>query len=174
MLVEAVRASYAYGSWANERVFDAAEHLTPEQLLAPGSAGRGSIRDTLVHLVFAHKGWLVWWDGSLSAAEAYGRRPDLDAFPSVAAVREAWAAVDASTQAFLANLTDQTLAGVFENTMPNGMVFRLPLWQMMLHVANHGTQHRSEVAAMLTAAGHSPGDLDMLGYFRPFGDATRA
>ena len=42
---------------------------------------------------------------------------------------------------------------------------------MMLHVANHGTQHRSEVAAMLTGFGHSPGDLDVLGFFNPFGDA---
>jgi uncharacterized damage-inducible protein DinB len=35
---------------------------------------------------------------------------------------------------------------------------------MMQHIANHGTQHRSEVAAMLTEAGHSPGDIDMLFY----------
>ena len=40
----------------------------------------------------------------------------------------------------------------------------LPLWQPMLHVVNHGTQHRSEAAVLLTEAGASPGDLDLIDY----------
>ena len=41
-----------------------------------------------------------------------------------------------------------------------------PLWQLMLHVVNHGTQHRAEAAAMLTEYGHSPGDIDFTIYLR--------
>ena len=37
-----------------------------------------------------------------------------------------------------------------------------PSWQMLAHLANHGTQHRSEAAVLLTRAGRSPGDLDMI------------
>jgi uncharacterized damage-inducible protein DinB len=40
------------------------------------------------------------------------------------------------------------------------------LWQAMLHVLNHGTQHRSEAAAMLTEFNHSPGDIDFMVFLR--------
>jgi uncharacterized damage-inducible protein DinB len=49
-------------------------------------------------------------------------------------------------------------------TNTKGKPFAYPLWQLMLHQANHATQHRSENAAMLTRFGHSPGDLDFVLY----------
>ena len=39
-------------------------------------------------------------------------------------------------------------------------------WHLMAHVVIHGTQHRSEAAILLTSAGHSPGELDLIGFLR--------
>jgi uncharacterized damage-inducible protein DinB len=171
-MLEAVRAVYGYNRWATERVLDAAACLTPEQWLTPGNAGRGSIRDTLVHIVSAQRFWLAWWDGSLRPEEARRLRLKPDDYPDVAAIRAMWEKVERATQDFLERLSEVQLVREYTNVQPDGRIFCLPLWQMMLHVANHGTQHRSEVAAMLTGFGHSPGDLDALVYFRPYGDSS--
>lgn len=164
MLAEALRTFYDYNTWATERIFDTAAQLTPEQLEAPGEAGRGSIRNTLLHLITTHKGWLSWWDGSLTAEEAIRFPLDLGDNPDLAAIRAAWDEVAEQTSAFIGSLGDEDAERPYTFAPPVGPTWKNPLWQMMLHVANHGTQHRSEIATMLTAAGHSPGDLDLLFY----------
>jgi uncharacterized damage-inducible protein DinB len=162
-----LRTLYDYPGWAMEKLFAAAAPLTVEQLQAPAPAGQRSIRDNFLHLIGTQRGWLAWWDGTLAPAQAYGRRLDPADFPDLATIRAAWEAVDRQTRAFLAGLTEADAERVYVQTLPSGAEWKMPLWQMLLHVANHGTQHRSEIAAQLSALGHSPGDLDLIYYLAP-------
>lgn len=174
MFADALRTLYAYNSWATTQVLDRAGQLRPDQLDAADGQGR-SLRDTLIHLMDAHRGWLSWWDGSKSAEAAYADRLDPAALPDVAALRALWAAIDRQTQAFVGSLTDADPGRIYAFDLPNGQRQELTLWGMMLHIANHGTQHRSEAAAMLTRLGHSPGDLDLIFFMmRPPTDAPAA
>jgi uncharacterized damage-inducible protein DinB len=73
--------------------------------------------------------------------------------PTVAALAAAWEAERAALDAWLSSVDDVWLATADEG---------IPMWQMLAHVENHGTHHRSEATALLTAAGHSPDDLDLI------------
>ena len=64
----------------------------------------------------------------------------------------------------MATLRDDDPGRVYGFDLPDGRRWEMALWGMMLHVANHSTQHRAEAAAMLTSFGQSPGDLDLI-YF---------
>ena len=57
--------------------------------------------------------------------------------------------------AWLPTLTDAFVAYRYDG---------VPVWQMLVHVVNHGTQHRAEAAALLTSQGRSPGELDLIDY----------
>jgi uncharacterized damage-inducible protein DinB len=164
MLAEAIKTLYGYNHWATDKLFTAADGIAPADLTAdPGDGGR-PLRDLLLHQINTQVGFLSWWDGSLSADEAYALRHDPADYPDLAALSQLWQEVEAQTKAFVDRLTDADAARVYESAMPDGSEFRMALWPMMLHVANHGTQHRSEAAARLTALGRSPGDLDMIFY----------
>jgi uncharacterized damage-inducible protein DinB len=67
-------------------------------------------------------------------------------------------------QLILDGLRDTDFEGLVHYTTTEGIVSETPLWQILLHVVNHGTQFRAEAAIVLTGAGHSPGDLDLMAY----------
>ena len=165
MLSETLRTVYGYDRAANEQILDTAAELTLEQWLAPGSAGQGSVRDTLLHVLTAHGNWLGLCDRSLTADQAFAQQLDPADYPNVAAVRALWRRIDAASQAFLGRLDEAEAASQRGGTFPwSGEQFSQPVWAILLHVANHSTQHRSEAAAMMTAFGRSPGYLDLMGF----------
>ncbi len=69
-------------------------------------------------------------------------------------------------RAQLEALSDERLMGLVHYRTTKGVPYEAVLWTLLAHLVNHGTQHRSEAGIALTAYGHSPGDLDMLFFFR--------
>jgi uncharacterized damage-inducible protein DinB len=129
--------------------------------VAPRGLDYGSIRGTLVHWLARDVIWLDRWQGRPDSAIG---EPDL---PTFEALRARWASNDSQMQKFLSDLTDSRLSETVEYVTPANTRYALPLWQMISHVVNHGTQHRSEVALALTQLGLSPGDSDLIVYLNP-------
>jgi uncharacterized damage-inducible protein DinB len=142
---------FGYDRWATSRILDAAVGIDETTWSAPNAIGERGLGGVLVHALGAHQRWRH----GLSGATDDGPRPEDDPMPSLEALRAAWETEWPAMDAWLASLDDDAMARVADG---------VPYWQALAHVVNHGTQHRSEAAALLTTAGHSPGDLDMIDY----------
>ena len=163
-MIELVKTYYAYGSWATARLLDALEQLTPEELATPGCSGHGSIRDTLAHFMGSQWGWFSWFDGSLTVAQSYALRVPSDSIDTVAKARERWTSIDRQTTNAVAGLTDEKLRDVWTWAYPGGSSDSLPLWRLLLHVANHGTHSRAQIVATIRRLGHDAPNIDFLNY----------
>jgi len=150
MQTDEVRFLYAYDRWATERVLAQLDGLDPEVWGRTGVVGERGLGSILVHHLGASQRWR---HGFQQTGESPS--PEREPLPTVEELRRRWDDEWAAVDAWLATLTDGFVAYVHEG---------VPVWQMIVHVVNHGTQHRAEAAALLTAEGRSPGELDLIDY----------
>ena len=150
---------YQYNQWTNAKILNAASKVTREGYLAPASFPHGGLRGTLVHALFAEWVWRNRWQG---VSPTIRLKPE--EFPTFESLRSRWTEEENHLMSFVGSLTDERLESKFSYRTTDGTPHERILWQAMAHVVNHGTQHRTEAAAILTDLGHSPGDIDMI-YF---------
>ena len=150
---------YKYNQWTNKKILDAVAKVTQEQFLAPASFPHGGLRGTLVHALFAEWIWRNRWEGTSPTV-----RLKPDDFPTFESLRTRWAEEEKLLMAFVEDVTEERLNSKFSYKATDGTPHERILWQAMAHLVNHGTQHKTEAAAMLTDFGQSPGDIDMIWY----------
>jgi uncharacterized damage-inducible protein DinB len=148
---------FQYNQWANARILDAAAHVTQEQFVAPASFPHGGLRNTLVHALSAEWIWRTRWDGSSPTSLL---KPEQ--FPDFSSLHERWMEEETRLMNFVNEIREERLNSTFDYRNTSGKPFTKVVWHVMAHVVNHGTQHRTEAAAMLTEFGHSPGDIDLV------------
>jgi uncharacterized damage-inducible protein DinB len=162
MTREDIRLLFEYDRWANQRVFQAAAALTPEQFTRDLGGSFRSVRDTLVHIVGGESGWLTYWNATSHSeaflTELWDRHDVLfrgEAYPDFAAVRAKWAEIEKEQIAFVESVTDEALAKTFPVRDK-----QLTLAQLMQHLANHSTYHRGQVSLMMRQLDATPVQTD--------------
>ena len=158
MRLDDVRFLMAYDRWATRRILGVIEGADEAVWGATGVVGDRGLGAILVHQLGAYQRWRHGLSGS-----GQSPRPEREPLPAPGALAAAWPVEWAAIDAWLDGLSDGWLDATDEN---------IPFWQMLAHLANHGTQHRSEAAALLTQTGRSPGDLDMIFFAQEIAPAS--
>ncbi len=151
---------FRFNLWANLRVLDACEHLSDAQLDMTMNGTFGSVRQTLMHMISSEEGYARHGPGS-----ALTPRLDENAeFPGFDELRRRAAHSGNQLIAFAeqGNLSQILLLdeGTYEATV---MI-------VLLQAIDHGIDHRSQIATLLSQQGIEPPDLDAWSY----NDAMRA
>lgn len=152
---------YDYNYWATRRILAATAEVSPEQFVAPGGSSFGSLRGTLVHTLDSEQAWRMLLQHSTLD---YFHTLDEKDFPTLDILEQRWREQELAMRDYLVHLSDAELIGVIRYTTPENENRERVLWHCLYHIVNHGTQHRSEVAALLTDFGYSPGGLDFTAF----------
>jgi uncharacterized damage-inducible protein DinB len=151
MVEQFLEKIFEHNNWANLQIVRACSALSNDQLDAePQTATKGSIRNTLLHLVTAQQRYLQHL--TLPLKERLTPVPN----PPFADLERA---LIASGDALLALVRDPS-------SIPNQGQIRTPdgylvePWVIIVQVINHATEHREQINSMLSALGFTPPDLD--------------
>lgn len=155
------RMMASYNTEMNRRLYAAAARLDDAARRQDRGAFWRSIHGTLTHLLWADRQWMSrfdTWDKNPTplAESAADTRP----FHHLAADR---AEYDAGIEAWAASLDPAWLEA--DHTWFSGAAkreLRRPRTLLVTHFFNHQTHHRGQAHAMLTAAGQSTGDTDLM------------
>jgi len=142
MNADAFRHFYEYHFSENRKIWDTCIiPLTQEQYLQEVGYSAGSVRNQLVHLVGVDDTWF----SALRGAEV-PEWPNPADYDDRDRLRARWDRVELDMRAYLAGLRDDML---FTKPFGEGEDKDLILWQVLLQVANHGTDHRAQLLRQL-------------------------
>jgi uncharacterized damage-inducible protein DinB len=141
----AFRHFYDYHFAENRKIWDRyITSLSDEQFTQAMDYSHGSVRDQILHLMSVDEAWFSDLRGAeLPEAE------DPAGFRDRESIRAHWDRVEQDMRAYLAGLRDDML---FDKPL-EGEDKDLILWQVLLHVVNHGTDHRAQILRNLNDLG---------------------
>lgn len=157
MNADAFRQFYNYHFAENRHLWDSYIVPLPDEQFVQGvSYSHGSVYNQIIHLINVDD---AWFSGLRGAEIAESLSPEKHEDRRV--IRERWDHVEQDMRAYLENLRDDML---FSKPFAEGEDKDLVLWQVLLHVVNHGTDHRAQTLRILNDMGVKTTSQDYIFY----------
>jgi uncharacterized damage-inducible protein DinB len=149
-----------YNVWATERLLG--QHIEPlddDEYRRDAGLYFKSVHGTLNHLLLAeYELWFVRFAQGVSPKRALNEEVESDRARLAQRLREAsqrWAPL-------IASWDEARFDGTFDYVTTKGVAQSLPFAAALAHVFNHGTHHRGQISAAITAMGRPCPELDMV------------
>jgi uncharacterized damage-inducible protein DinB len=152
-----------YNVWATRKLYEHIDALPEEDYRRDAGLFFKSVHGTLNHLLVGeHRLWFARFAEGVSPKF----RLDEEIEPDRAKLKQALLEGAARWEPFLKALDDTRFAGVLDYVSTQRVAQSLPFSATLAHVFNHGTHHRGQITAAITAMGHACPELDLLWMLR--------
>ncbi len=158
MNADAFRHLYGYHFAENRKIWESyIGPLSQEQFTQAVDYSHGSVRDQIVHLMDVDEAWF----SGLRGVEPSEPLPPAGA-DDRKIIRAHWDEVEQFMRAYLGELRDEML---FDKPIEEPEEDKdLIVWQVLLHVVNHGTDHRAQLLRLLNDLGVETTSQDYIFY----------
>lgn len=158
MDANAFRYLYDYHFAENHRLWD--EYVSPlsfEKFVQPVPYSQGSVRDQVIHLISVEEVWFSELQNVIPSEPFPAPHPQ-----ERESIRKRWDTVEQNMRGYLESLRDEIL---FDKPIQEPEEDKnLFVWQVLLHVANHGTDHRAQLLRVLYDLGIKTTSQDFIFY----------
>ena len=158
---ELLRNHIDYTVWATERLLEASQDLQPDELVRDFGTADKSVQGTLTHIFRAERTWLSRIQKSTPSIP-WGAPAD-EQWP---VLLEEWRNLHQAWGDWARTLSEAETETPLDYSDLKGKQWKQAIWQIVLHVVNHSTHHRGQVAGFLRALGKSPPPLDFIAFTR--------
>jgi uncharacterized damage-inducible protein DinB len=158
MNANAFRQFYEYHFSENRKIWDSyVTSLSYEKFIQDLGYSHGSVREQILHLMGVDEVWFNELQGiESSELQTSTNVDDRDI------IRSHWDSIEKRMRNFLAELQDNDL---FDRPIIEPEEDKeLMVWQVLLHVVNHGTDHRAQILRGLNDLGIKTTSQDFIFY----------
>lgn len=143
MNADAFRHFYNYHFAENHKVWEHVALISFKQFIQPIDYSRGSVRSQIVHVLDVEDVWF----SQLQGLEPSEPLPETTTLDDRDVIRAHWDKVEKKIRTYLSTLQDDML---FTKPIKEPEEDKdLMMWQVLLHVVNHATDHRAQLLRIL-------------------------
>ncbi len=155
-----IRELYDYNYALHRRLWDSIAHITDEQFRQPIDYSFGSIQNHMLHLLGIDKRWIARVKG-----EPLPPYLEAEDYPTRESVREQWDIAEAYVLDYIETVDETELQRILHFNIPHrGGDKTCTVRQVLVHVVNHGTDHRAQILPVLHRLGAPTFEQDLMLY----------
>lgn len=148
MNTQSLISLFNYHFWANHQVWNCLESVSAEQFTEDVAYSLGSLQSQFFHLMLTDA-----YPLQMLGKPVPGGKMRKEDFLDKAAMQARWSEVETAVQEAMSEWTDEQLQAPFPMPRPDGTTVDASLWEVLMTLVNHGTNHRAQILMQLHKLG---------------------